>query len=161
MVANVGFKESQLFYIYVIGGGISIFTLPWYGKLADTYGKQKIFTLATLCVFVPILILTNLPPVPIYVALVVTAMFFFVSGGRMIPSQALVSQVVPAEKRGSFLVVNSAVQSFASALAALIAGQIISRDALGHLVNFPYVGLFAICMGLCAIAIIHKVKVVL
>ena len=79
----------------------------------------------------------------------------------MIPSQALVSQVVPAEQRGSFLVVNSAVQSFASALAALIAGQIISRDALGHLVNFPYVGLFAICMGLCAIAIIHKVKVVL
>jgi predicted MFS family arabinose efflux permease len=40
MVANVGFNENQLQYIYLIGGLATVFTSPYIGKLADRKGKR-------------------------------------------------------------------------------------------------------------------------
>ena len=44
-VANVGFTELQLTYVYMAGGAFTMFTSPWVGKLADKHGKLKIFTI--------------------------------------------------------------------------------------------------------------------
>src|SRR5690606_2356790 len=58
-VANVGFSEIQLTYIYIAGGAFTIFTSPWVGKLSDRYGKLKIFTIFMTLNLIPIGIITQ------------------------------------------------------------------------------------------------------
>src|SRR6056297_3581660 len=43
MVANVGFEEIQLTYIYLIGGALTVFTSPFFGRVADKLGRLKTF----------------------------------------------------------------------------------------------------------------------
>src|SRR5690606_23959289 len=60
MVANVGFTNAQLTYIYLIGGMCTLVFSPWVGKMADKHGRLKIFTVFGSLVIIPILIITNL-----------------------------------------------------------------------------------------------------
>ena len=65
MVANVGFSEIQLTYIYMVGGGLTIFTSPFIGKLADKHGKHLIFTIFGFLSIIPLFFITHIPAVPI------------------------------------------------------------------------------------------------
>jgi predicted MFS family arabinose efflux permease len=160
MVANVGFTEIELTYIYLLGGGATIFTSPLIGRLSDKYGKHRVFTISMLLSFIPILLITNMPSVHIGLALVVTTSFFIISGGRMIPATALVTSAVRPENRGSFMSVNSSVQQLASGAAALVGGLIIHKNANDELENYPYVGIIALVAGLICIVLIRRVKAV-
>ncbi|MEB2783813.1 MFS transporter [Algoriphagus persicinus] len=64
-VANIGFTELQLTYIYMAGGAFIIFTSPWVGKLSDRFGKHKIFIIFMLLNLIPIAIITHLGVTPI------------------------------------------------------------------------------------------------
>lgn len=153
MVANVGFSESQLQYIYLVGGGVTVFTSPYIGKLADKYGKFKTFAIfASLCAL-PVFAITNMPPIHIAYALVVAGIFFVLVSGRMIPMQAMITAAVNPKYRGSFMSINSSLQQLMAGLGSLFAGMIIVKDESGHLLNYPYVGYFSIFMGFMAIII--------
>jgi predicted MFS family arabinose efflux permease len=60
--------------------------------------------------------------------------------------------------RGTFMSINSAVQSAGSGVAALIAGMIITRDAQGMIQNYAYVGYVACAATLAAIWIAAHVR---
>jgi predicted MFS family arabinose efflux permease len=152
MVANVGFSESQLQYIYLVGGGVTVFTSPYIGKLTDKIGKLKTFTIfASLCAL-PVFAITNMPPIHIAYALIVAAIFFILVSGRMIPMQAMITASVNPKYRGSFMSINSSLQQLMAGLGSLLAGMIIVKDEVtGHLLNYPYVGYFSIFMGIMAI----------
>src|SRR5690606_25324455 len=81
MVGHVGFTNDQLAYIYLVGGLCTMFFSPWVGKMADKHGRLKIFTIFGSLVIIPILVITNLPPVSLWLALVITAVFFIFSNG--------------------------------------------------------------------------------
>src|SRR5439155_12208935 len=68
MVANVGLTEKQLPLIYLSGGLCTIFSMNWIGRWADRAGKRRVFTLMSLSATLPILAVTNLPRVPLPVA---------------------------------------------------------------------------------------------
>jgi predicted MFS family arabinose efflux permease len=159
MVANVGFSESQLQYIYLVGGGVTVFTSPYIGKLADKYGKFKVFAIfASLCAF-PVFAITNMPQIHIAYALVVAAIFFILVSGRMIPMQAMITASVNPKYRGSFMSINSSLQQLMAGLGALLAGMIIVKDdATGYLLNYAYVGYFSIFMGFMAIIIARGLR---
>ncbi len=159
MVANVGFSESQLQYIYLVGGGVTVFTSPYIGKLADKFGKFKVFAIfASLCAF-PVFAITNMPPIHIAYALVVAAIFFILVSGRMIPMQAMITASVNPKYRGSFMSINSSLQQLMAGLGSLFAGMIIVKDEVsGHLLNYAYVGYFSIFMGLMAIIIARGLR---
>ncbi|MFN3529666.1 MAG: MFS transporter [Bacteroidia bacterium] len=160
MVANVGFSEGQLTYIYLFGGFITLFSSPWIGKLADKYGPAKVFTAFVLISIVPIIMITNLKPMPIPLVLMLTSTYFVVSGGRMIPAQAMITSAVKPEMRGSFMSLNTAVQQLSTAAAAFIAGLIMVRNPDGTLSNYPYVGMLSIALCLLSIPIARRVKLV-
>ena len=42
-VANVGMTEQELPLIYIVGGGLTLIAAPIVGRLADRYGKLKIY----------------------------------------------------------------------------------------------------------------------
>src|SRR5690554_1545952 len=160
MVANVGFTEEQLSYIYLIGGALTIFTSPLIGKLADRYGRQKVFAITVLMASVPVFFITQMGETPIALVLLVTTLFFIFGAGRMIPSTTMVTSSVKPKNRGSFMSFNSASRQMTNGFAAYIAGLIITEDANGLLQNYELVGYFAIIMGMISIYVGSKIKVV-
>lgn len=159
-VANVGFTEMELTYVYIAGGAFTIFTSPWVGKLSDRHGKLKIFTIFMLLNLIPIGVITHLGVTPIPYVLLITTMFFVTSNGRYVPAAAIITGTAKPENRGSFLSFNSAVQQLAAGIASLAAGMIIGENEAGELTNFHIVGYLAIFFSILCIPLARRVKVV-
>jgi predicted MFS family arabinose efflux permease len=160
MVANVGFTERELSYIYLFGGLATVFTSQWAGRLADKYGKHLVFRAAALFSLVPILLITNLPPVQHYVALMVTTVFFIFFGARFVPAMSLMTSSVEPKLRGSFMSINSSVQQLGAGIAALVSGFIVQEAADGKLVHFEWVGIMACVVTLIAVWVVQHIRTV-
>jgi DHA1 family inner membrane transport protein len=158
MVSNVGFEESQLSYIYAVGGAFTIFSSPLIGKWADKYGKLKVFTIFICLCTLPLFFITNMPHVPIWIALIATSGFFVFSGGRFIPAQAMVTATVNPQTRGSFMSITSSLQQLASGAAAYIAGMIIVKQPNGELLNYNWVGYMSIAATLICLFLARRIR---
>ena len=157
MVANVGFTENDLLYIYLFGGILSIFTSAIIGKLSDKFGKLRVFTILLFLSLIPIIIVTNLGQTPLGIVLFVTTLFFIFAGGRMIPATAIVLSTAPPQSRGAFMSIRSAVQQLGAGVAGLIAGVIVVENPDGSYSNYQYVGYIAVAMSLLSLWLIRKI----
>lgn len=158
MQLNIGFSDHQISYIYLTGGLLSVFVLPLVGRMADRRGNFKIFALASLFALFAIYLITNLPAVPIIVALLATSSFFVAAGGRNVPATTMVTSVVSPERRGSFMSVRASANEMGLALASFIAGLIVSRNPDGSLAHYNRVGYFAIGMSIVAVYLASRLK---
>ena len=158
MVANVGLKETDLPYLYLFGGLATAFSSRYIGKLADKHGKRQIFTLIGLISIAPLLITTNLPPVPVWVAICASVIFMVFVSGRFVPAMALVISSVEPRLRGGFMSINSAIQQLGLGAASFLAGSIIGHGVGGTLTHYWMVGLIAVGATLLAIALAWRVE---
>lgn len=159
MQANVGLRPDQIPYLYLAGGLATLFTARIIGRLSDRLGKQRLFRWLALAVIVPMLVTTLLPPWPMWAVLIVsTALFIFMSG-RMIPGMALVTGAAAPAQRGTFMALNSAVQSAAMGLASFVGGLIIGRDAHGLVTHYWVSALVGAVASLLAVAMVRHVRV--
>ena len=159
MRRNVGFEQSQITYIYALGGLLTAFTSPYIGRLTDRWGPMKTFFIVMSLSFIPVLALTNLPSVPIPLALVVTSAFFVFGSGRMIAPQTMITAAVGPEGRGGFMSVKAALQQLGIALASIIGGWIISEGEGGSLQHYGWAGLLSVTIGVIAIWMGTRLKV--
>ncbi|MFT6358655.1 MAG: putative MFS family arabinose efflux permease [Saprospiraceae bacterium] len=160
MQFNIGFTDEEISYVYFVGGLFSVVCLPAVGNLADRFGKKRVFTIGTILAIGSIFWITNLQTEAIWVALMATSSYFVASGSRNVPATAIVTSVVKSETRGSFMSIRTSVNQFAIGASSQIAGIIIIENADGTLGNYPYVGLFAICMSLIALTMVYRLKIV-
>lgn len=158
LVANAGMLESQLPLIYLVGGAFTIFTSPAIGRFCDRYGNYQIFFIFILISLLPIYIVTNLGPVPLYVNLMIAVCFFVCTGGRMIPAMSILNSMVPPQRRGSFMSLVNACQQLSSAAAALIAGNIVVQGETGRFENYHIVGYIAIALSLVCWGLALKLR---
>ena len=158
MVSNVGLKETDLPYLYLFGGLATAFTSRYIGRLSDRHGKRQIFTLIGLISIAPLLITTNLPPVPVPIAICASVIFMVFVSGRFVPAMALVISSVEPRLRGGFMSINSAVQQLGLGAASFLAGTLIGHAADGALTRFWLVGFIAVGATLLAIALAWRVK---
>jgi predicted MFS family arabinose efflux permease len=121
-----------------------LLTARWVGRLSDRLGKQRVFFHVAIWVSLPLLVTTLLPPVSLWVVLLVSTIFFLLMNARMIPGMALISSAVKPERRGTFMAINGAVQSASMGAAAFVGGLIIGRDAMGHLTLYWVAGLLGV-----------------
>jgi MFS family permease len=77
------------------------------------------------------------------VLLIFSVLFVFATG-RIISAQAMVSEVVPAKQRGSFMSINGSIRELGSGIAALGAGVIVHADATGKIHNYQWVGYLSV-----------------
>ena len=157
---NIGFNKDQVTYLYLLGGGLTIFTSPLIGKLADRIGRLNVFIGGVVLTSIVILTFTNLQVTPIWITLIVTTALFVASGGRMIPAMAMVTSTVKPRNRGSFMSINSSVQQLSAGLASFVAGLIIYQNASGQYVNYAWVGVIAAVFSLGSIFVARTLKVV-
>jgi MFS transporter, DHA1 family, inner membrane transport protein len=159
MVANVGFAENQLSLIYLVGGFVTFFSSPLIGKYTDKLGKKRVYIFFAILILPLILLVTNLPQLPVPLVLVITSIFFIVIGGRVIPATATATSAVEPEQRGSFMAFNASVQQLGSGVAAFIAGAIVVKnDSNGLYEHFNYVGYVAIAINVFSIIIISRIN---
>lgn len=157
MVRNVGLTEAQLPLIYLVGGIGTIISARIIGKLCDKVGSFRVFRAVAIISIIPIFALTNLPPVAVWIALVVTSLFTMSGSGRFIPAMTLVSAVVKPSERGTFMSLENAARQLSSGAASQIAGLIVGTTASGALTNYSVVGYIAICTSMTAIYIASQI----
>ncbi|MEN7550896.1 MFS transporter [Rapidithrix thailandica] len=160
MLKNVGFLQEQLKYIYLAGGLCSFFISPWIGRMADRFGRLKVFAATASLVTIPIYLLTHLPETSLLHALIITSLFFILASGRIVTVQTMITAVVTPESRGSFMSMRTAIQQLGSGLAAFVSGIIITVNASGQLTHYDTVGYIAIASSFLAILLARALKVV-
>jgi MFS transporter, DHA1 family, inner membrane transport protein len=149
LVANGGVANEHLFLIYLCGGLVTFFTMPYFGKLGDRIGLFKVYALLSVAAMLPVLAVTQIGPWGLVVAIPVCMVFMSLVSGRAAPGMALVSSVVEPRLRGGFMSLNTALQQLTSGASSLIAGLLITKGADGRLLGFGLVGVLA-CAGLMA-----------
>ena len=160
MVANVGFSQGQLTWIYFFGGLVSIVTGPWIGRLADRVGKKYVFTVAGFAVFFPVLCITQMGKIPLWMALSITTLFFICTSGRNIPAMALASGTVHANHRGSFMSLQSCLQQLAMGAASFLAGLIvITEPTTGKLLHYDRLGYISVLGGLVCLYLVRRIQI--
>jgi predicted MFS family arabinose efflux permease len=159
LVANVGMTEQQLPLVYIAGGGLTLFAAPFIGRLADRFGKLKIFRRIIPVSVVLLLVVTHLPPVPVLVAVAVFGALMVANVGRMICAMAMVTSSVESRRRGAFLSANSSVQHVASGLGAYVGGLVVSQSASGQILHFGTVGWIAAGSTLLSLWLAGRVRV--
>ena len=158
LVGNVGYQQDDIFLIYFVGGILTIFSAPLVGRLADKRGKYPVFVLFALLSLIPVWLITNLWPMPLWGVLTISGLFFIVVNGRMIPTQALISSVVHPQQRGGFMSINSSMQQLATGFSAMIGGAIVSKSAEGRIEHYDWVGYFSIALILVSVWLAGRVK---
>ncbi len=133
---NAGFKTEQIPYVYLCGGICTLISARFIGHWSDRAGKAHAFRRLALFMPLPLLAMTLAAGLPMAGVLLVSSILFVVMSGRMIPGMALIGAAADPRRRGSFMTLNSAVQSLAMGLAALVGGQILGRDGNGHLTHY-------------------------
>jgi predicted MFS family arabinose efflux permease len=159
MQINAGLTPSDIPVIYLAGGAATLFSAQIIGKLSDRIGKLKMLQIIAGVAVLPMALITVTAGLSMTVILVITTFFFVFVSGRMIPGMALVSAAGNPKNRGTFMTLNSSMQSAAMGLAALVGGMVISRNAEGLIENFWICSVIAISFNLTALLIAKRLKV--
>ena len=174
-VANVGMEKEHIKWIYLFGGLGTLLTMAPIGRLSDRYGKLVVFQALALLAIAPLLGVTYLPRVPLYVVLIVTTSMMIFTAGRSVPAMAMVTACTTSERRGGFMSVLGAVQQFAMGLATMLGGIILGVQALPEQPNlgkdpmpgvspidpidgFPIVGWIATGLSLLTIYLASRLR---
>ena len=151
LTSNVGINDSYISLIYLCGGVATLMSSRFIGHMADRYGKVKVFRFLAVVSLVPLLVTTNLPVTPLWIVLINSTAFFILVSGRMIPAMAMVSQVVENKIRGTFMSLIGSVQMFASGIATVLAGMVVTIGPDGKMEHYNIVGYGAVFCGLITI----------
>jgi predicted MFS family arabinose efflux permease len=158
LVANAGVTESQLPLLYLVSGACTLVVVRLVGRLTDLHGKLRMYTLVGGLSVLAILILTNLPQVSIYTAILSAAFLMAMMSGRFVPAMTLITSSVTQRLRGSFMSFNSSIQQLASGIASFGASLIIGRAADGELTNYGIVGLLAAAATVASIYLARRIR---
>lgn len=160
LVRNVGLTEAQLPLIYLTGGALTLFTTPWIGRLVDRLGRVRVLAVLTVIATGVILLVTHMPPWPLFAVLAAAGGFFIFGAGRFVPGQAILSTAVSPAERGAFMSLSSAARDFTAGCIALLAGHVVWEDGGGKLHGFSRLGWLAVAAGALSLWIASRVRVV-
>jgi predicted MFS family arabinose efflux permease len=161
LMANAGLTKEQLPLIYLVGGALTLVTGPIVGRLADRHGKQKIFLIGLLSAMVPILLITHLGRIPLWLILCIVGVFFICVNARWVPALAMISGSATPQNRGSFMSFVGCTQQLAAAAGAMVSGWIVVKDeTTGQLLRYGWTGYIALGMSMVAILFSYRVRVV-
>ena len=88
-VKNMGMATTDLKYMYLIGGVLTVMTARLFGVLTDRFGGQQVYMMICLLSTVPIYFYTHSGVVPFYHYIIIGSVFMSLISGRMIPAMTL------------------------------------------------------------------------
>jgi predicted MFS family arabinose efflux permease len=157
-VNNLGISLESLPVIYLVTGIATIFVGPLVGKAADSFGKLRVFFFGTVVMIVMVLIYTHLGNSTLVVVTAINVALFVGIFSRMIPMQALMTQVPAQTQRGSFNAINASVSQLAGGVASLVAGHIVVQGADGKLQHYDVAGYVVIATALIVSFLMWRIQ---
>ena len=157
-VNNLGISLHDLPIIYLVTGIATIFVGPLVGKAADAFGKLRVFFIGTALTITMVLIYTNLTASTLLVVTVINVVLFIGIFSRMIPFQALMSQVPAQTQRGSFNAINASISQLAGGMASFVAGHIVQQGADGKLHHYDVAGYVVVATSLIACFLMWRIQ---
>jgi predicted MFS family arabinose efflux permease len=116
------------------------------------------FRLMAVLVIFPMVTSTLTEGWPMWAVLLTSTVFFATMSGRMIPGMAIITSAANPQLRGTFMALNSAVQSAAMGVAAFIGGLIISRNAENLVQHYWVAAVVGACASLAAVFVAGRLK---
>lgn len=158
LVSNVGLTEYDLTYVFFLGGGATLFSMPMTGRLSDRFGSTRIFILTAALTAIPILMITHLSRTALWATLTISTIFFVIASARMVPAMTLVTEAVAPQWRGGFMSLNSSFQQLSAGLASFIAGIIVTRGSDDRLLHYEQAGYLAALTSIACIFISLRLR---
>jgi predicted MFS family arabinose efflux permease len=155
---NVGIATADLPTIYFCTGLCTIVFGPMIGKAADKIGKLKVFLFGSLVTMSMVVIYTHLGHVPLWAVILINVVMFLGIFSRMIPFQAMSSQVPEPTRRGAYNAISSSIQQVAGGVASVVAGHIVTSAPDGRIEHFPQVGYVVVGTTLLAIWMVSRIN---
>jgi predicted MFS family arabinose efflux permease len=156
-VNNIAISQLNIPLIYFAGGAATLITARLIGHWADVKGKMEVYRLIAIASIVPLFGITQLQTASLGLWLVCTTLFFVLISGRFIPAMAIINSAAQPKLRGTFMSLNSTVQSLAMGLAATLAGFIVTQQSDGRISGYQNVGYVAIVANLLAIWYVARI----
>jgi predicted MFS family arabinose efflux permease len=141
---NKGFSRDLTPMIYLVGGIASLVAAIYLGRISDRRGKLPVFSVSVFLSLFMVLLITKMPTVPFVVVLCFFAAWFIFATGRAVTAQAMISEVVRPEQRGSFMSFNGSVQQLGTSIASVAAGLIVLKDKAGRIHRYEWLGYLSI-----------------
>jgi len=141
---NKGYSKNLIPAIFLVGGIASLASAILLGRVADKKGKLPIYSWSVFFSLFMVLLITQMPAMPFSVVLTIFAAWFVFATGRALTAQAMISEVVKPEQRGSFMSFNGCVQQIGTGLASLIAGFVVYDDHRGKIYRYEWLGYLSI-----------------
>ena len=157
-VNNLGISLHDLPIIYLVTGIATIFVGPLVGKAADAFGKMRVFYVGTTLTIIMVLVYTHLSASTLVLVTVINVVLFIGIFSRMIPFQALMSQVPALTQRGSFNAINASISQLAGGLASLVACHIVAQGADGKIHHYEIAGYVVVATSLLTCMLLWRVQ---
>lgn len=152
--ANCGRRAEDLPIVYAIAGLCTLVSLNIVGWGTDRYGAKRLFMFCASGAVIMTLIITNLPPISLFTAVMTTTFFMVLASGRSVPAQAMMLQASDPRLRGAFMTLNTSVTHLGTAIGPLITGLVMGETRPGgELTHFAIAGAIAAAFGCAAIAL--------
>lgn len=158
MAKNVGMGESRLALGYIVGGALTIFSSPMIGRLSDRIGRLRVFLAVAPFSALMMVVATNLPRSPLWVAVAVMGLFMVGSSGRMVPAMAMILGSIEPRRRGSFMSVQSTVQHLSGAVGSFLSGVLVADGPDGTILHYSRVGWLAAAITGVSLALAARIR---
>jgi predicted MFS family arabinose efflux permease len=158
LVHNLGIELAHLPTIYFFTGICTMVFGPMIGKAADKFGKFEVFLFGSALSILMVVVYTHLGTTPLAVVVLVNVVMFVGIFSRMIPFQALASQVPEPTRRGAFNAISASIQQVSGGVASLVAGHIVTLGADGRIEHFPEVGYVVVGTTLAAVGLVWNIQ---
>ncbi|WP_242336761.1 MULTISPECIES: MFS transporter [Anaeromyxobacter] len=154
---NLGYPREHLGLLFVAGGAVSFAVMRLSGRLADRFGAAVTAAGGT-AVFVAVVLAAFVFPSRAPPALALFVAFMAASSFRMVPMQALASQVPAPQERARFMSAQSVVQHLGSATGALLAAGVLEQLPGGRLAGMDRAAWFAVALAAAAPALLWRLE---
>lgn len=157
---NLGLKLEELPSLYMVSGITAMIAGPLVGKLADQFGKYRVFLVGSTIGMGIVFFYTRIGVTPMWQVMILNSVLFAVITARIVSASALMSAVPTPQDRGAFMSVSSAFQQISGGIASAVAGAIVLQMPDGRLENYDTLGLVVVCAMAITIVMmyfIHKV----
>jgi predicted MFS family arabinose efflux permease len=158
LVHNLGIDLAHLPTIYFFTGICTMVFGPLIGKAADQFGKFPVFLFGSVLSVVMVVVYTHMDTTPLAAVVLINVVMFVGIFSRMIPFQALSSQVPEPTKRGAYNAISASIQQVSGGIASLVAGHIVTQGADGRIEHFPEVGYVVVGTTLLAIGLVWNIQ---
>jgi predicted MFS family arabinose efflux permease len=153
---NRSYPRDQLGLLYMIGGAFAFGTARLVGWLADRHGAALVVAFGA-ALYAAVLIVGFIYPVDAIPVRVIFVGFMISSGFRFVPMMALASLITGPEERARFLSLESAVDSVAVTIGAMLGAQILSERPDGSLAGIDDLAWLAIAMTFVYAALCYAI----